>query len=179
MAKTLHWHNRRVKCAAALAGLFQKHLIYWKMRKAGSYAEMHMALLFCLAQWVRRSLWKFLETINIWKLKEVRTLEWEVKQDTLTVYPQGDLDMATARIMKEQIESILYSRLGVKHLAINLKRIRFIDSSGLGMLIGCYKYMQGRDGSMMLVEASKTVYRILELSGMKKLMPVLCGEQTK
>ena len=78
-----------------------------------------------------------------------------------------------------RLAAVLYSRLGVKHLAINLKRIRFIDSSGLGMLIGCYKYMQGRDGSMMLVEASKTVYRILELSGMKKLMPVLSGEQTK
>ena len=84
--------------------------------------------------------------------------------------------MATARMIKEQIEAILYSRLGVKTLVVNLKQIRLIDSSGLGMLIGCYKYMQGRDGGMMLVDARKTVYRILELSGMKKLMPVLCGE---
>ncbi len=106
-------------------------------------------------------------------------MEWEIKQDVLTVYPKGDLDMVTARTMKEQVETILYSRLGVKKLVVNLKRIRFIDSSGLGVLIGCYKYMQGREGSIMLVEASKTVYRILELSGMKKLMPVLCGEQTK
>jgi anti-anti-sigma factor len=47
------------------------------------------------------------------------------------------------------------------------------------MLIGCYKYMQGRGGGMMLVEASKNVYRILEFSGMKKLMPILCEEQTR
>lgn len=106
-------------------------------------------------------------------------MEWQVKQDVLTVYPQGDLDMATAKMVKEQIETILYSRIGVKTLAVNLKEIRFIDSSGLGMLIGCYKYMQGREGSMMLTDASKTVYRILELSGMKKLMPVLCRESTK
>jgi stage II sporulation protein AA (anti-sigma F factor antagonist) len=106
-------------------------------------------------------------------------LKWEIKQDVLTVYPVGDLDMATAGVMKEEIETILYSRLGVKTLVVNLNRIRFIDSSGLGMLIGCYKYMQGRGGGMMLVEASKNVYRILEFSGMKKLMPVLCEEQTK
>ena len=106
-------------------------------------------------------------------------MEWEVKRDTLTVYPKGDLDMATAGLMKEEIETILYNRLGVKTLVVNLNRIRFIDSSGLGMLIGCYKYMQGRGGGMMLVEASKNVYRILEFSGMKKLMPILCEEQTK
>ena len=41
------------------------------------------------------------------------------------------------------------------------------------MLIGCYKYMQGRQGTMLLSEASPSVYRLLELSGMKKLMPVL------
>lgn len=106
-------------------------------------------------------------------------MEWELKKDVLTVYPKGDLDLVAAKKMKEQIESILYSRFGVKHLVVNLKEIRFIDSSGLGVLIGCYKYMQGRGGNMMLIDASKAVYRLLELSGMKKLMPVLCGETAK
>lgn len=100
-------------------------------------------------------------------------MEWKLEEGVLTIYPQGDLDLVTARAMKEYVENILYSRLGVKNLVINLKGVRFIDSSGLGMLIGCYKYMQGRQGSMMLSDASASVYRILELSGMKKLMPIL------
>lgn len=106
-------------------------------------------------------------------MKEVITLEWKLEEGVLTIYPQGDLDLVMARAMKEYVENILYSRLGVKNLVINLKGVRFIDSSGLGMLIGCYKYMQGRQGSMMLSDASASVYRILELSGMKKLMPIL------
>lgn len=118
-----------------------------------------------------------LEQNTIWKLKEVIQLEGQVKQDVLTIYPQGDLDMVTAKAVKEQVETILYNRVGVKTLVVNLQEIRFIDSSGLGMLIGCYKYMQGREGSMMLTDASQSVYRILELSGMKKLMPVLCKTQ--
>ena len=142
--------------------------------------KLHKTLYFFAKElWLRRKWWKNIEIITISKPEEVITLEWEVTRDTLTIYPKGDLDMATARRMKEQIETILYSRLGVTHLVVNLKRIRLIDSSGLGMLIGCYKYMQGREGSMMLVESSKSVYRILELSGMKKLMPVLCGDQSK
>ena len=66
-----------------------------------------------------------------------------MEKDTLTIYPQGDLDL------------------------------RFIDSSGLGMLIGCYKIMHGRQGKMIICDANDNVYRILELSGMKKLMPVM------
>lgn len=100
-------------------------------------------------------------------------MEWKLEEGVLTVYPQGDLDMVTAKTMKENVETILYSRLGVKHLVVNLKGVRFVDSSGLGMLIGCYKFMQARQGSMMLSDAGATLYRILELSGMKKLMPIL------
>ncbi len=118
--------------------------------------------------------WKcFLEQNIIWKTKEVINLEWKLEEGVLTVYPQGDLDLVTAKTMKEHVENILYSRLGVKNLVVNLKGVRFVDSSGLGMLIGCYKYMQGRQGSMMLSDASASLYRVLELSGMKKLMPIL------
>ena len=100
-------------------------------------------------------------------------MEWKLEDGILTMYPQGDLDLVTAKTMKQTVESVLYSRLGVKHLVLNLKDVRFIDSSGLGMLIGCYKFMQGRQGSMMLSDVSAALYRILELSGIKKLMPVL------
>lgn len=101
------------------------------------------------------------------------SLKWNIEREVLTIYPKGDLDMVTARAVKEAVEDILYTRIGIKNLVVNLKDIRFIDSSGLGMLIGCYKYMQGRQGTMLLSEASPSVYRLLELSGMKKLMPVL------
>lgn len=100
-------------------------------------------------------------------------MKWNIEREVLTIYPKGDLDMVTARAVKEAVEDILYTRIGIKNLVVNLKDIRFIDSSGLGMLIGCYKYMQGRQGTMLLSEASPSVYRLLELSGMKKLMPVL------
>lgn len=108
-----------------------------------------------------------------WNKKEVIALDWKMEKDTLTVYPQGDLDMVTAKKVKDSLDAILYNRSGLKNLIINLGDISFIDSSGLGMLIGCYKVMHGRQGKMMLCDANDTVYRLLELSGMKKLMPVM------
>lgn len=113
------------------------------------------------------------EKETIWNKKEVMSLEWKMEKDTLTIYPQGDLDLVSAKKVKDSLDGLLYSRGGLKNLIMNLSDVRFIDSSGLGMLIGCYKAMHGRQGKMMICDANDNVYRILELSGMKKLMPVM------
>lgn len=119
------------------------------------------------------------EKENIWNLKEVIALDWKMEKDALTIYPQGDLDLVSSRKVKETLDSILYTRSGLKTLIVNLGDVNFIDSSGLGMLIGCYKIMHGRQGNMMICDAGENVYRILELSGMKKLMPVMRLETQK
>lgn len=119
------------------------------------------------------------EKETIWNLKEVIALDWKMEKDALTIYPQGDLDLVSSRKVKETLDSILYTRSGLKTLIVNLGDVNFIDSSGLGMLIGCYKIMHGRQGKMMICDAGENVYRILELSGMKKLMPVMRLETQK
>ena len=97
-------------------------------------------------------------------------MDWKLERDTVTLYPQGDLDLVTSKKVRETLDAILCSRGNIKQLIIDLADVQFIDSSGLGMLIGCYKTMCGRQGKMMICDASDHVYRILELSGMKKLM---------
>mgnify|MGYP003300318222 CR=1 FL=1 len=102
-----------------------------------------------------------------------------MEKDTLTLYPQGDLDLVSSQNVRGALDMILYSHGGLKQLIVNLGDVTFIDSSGLGMLIGCYKTMHGRQGRMMICDAADNVYRVLELSGMKKLMPVLRQETQK
>ena len=106
-------------------------------------------------------------------------MDWKLEKDTLTIYPQGDLDLVSAKRVKEDLEAILYNRGGLKSLIINLGDVGFMDSSGLGMLIGCYKEMHARQGKIMICDANDNVYRVLELSGMKKLMPVMRLETQK
>ena len=119
------------------------------------------------------------EKNSIWNIKEVIALDWKLEKDTLTLYPQGDLDMVSSGAIKESLDAILYGRGSLKQLIVNLSDVTFIDSSGLGMLIGCYKVMHGRQGRMMICDASERVYRLLELSGIKKLMPVMRQETSK
>ena len=53
-----------------------------------------------------------------------------MEKDTLTIYPQGDLDLVSAKKVKEQVDSLLCARNGLKMLVMNLGEVRFIDSSG-------------------------------------------------
>ncbi len=100
-------------------------------------------------------------------------LELRIDQDTLLVSVQGDLDMVVAKSFKETVDDYLLSHDWIKHLLVDLSDVGFIDSSGLGVLIGRYKVMKNRHGQMAICGVNNSVYRILEISGLKKLMPVL------
>ena len=91
-----------------------------------------------------------------------------MEKDTLTIYPQGDLDLVSAKKVKDSLESMLCSRGGLKTLIMNLAEVRFIDSSGLGMLIGCYKLMHGRQGKMMICRCRRQRVPYFRIIGYQK-----------
>ena len=54
----------------------------------------------------------------------------------------------------------------------DFSRVTFMDSAGIGMLIGRYKMMKLIGGSLEIVNISQTVRRILEMSGINKIIPM-------
>lgn len=115
----------------------------------------------------------------IWNKKEVKKLEVQVDKDTLYVYPQRDLDMAEAKKFRVEVDGQLFARSSIKRVIVDFSKVRFIDSSGLGALLGRYKLLQSRQGEMILVAVDDRIYRILELAGMKKLMVIKQAEEQK
>ena len=103
-------------------------------------------------------------------------LDLKIDGDTLLVRVNGDLDLVVAKVFKDRIDEVLTSRGAIQNLMIDLSRVKFIDSSGLGVIIGRYKVMKARGGNMAMCGVSSNVYRILEISGIRKLMPVLKAE---
>lgn len=100
-------------------------------------------------------------------------LELKLDQDTLLVSVRADLDLVAAKAFREMVDGYLLSHEWIKHLLVDLSAVGFIDSSGLGVLIGRFKVMKNRHGQMAVCGANENVYRILEMAGLKKLMPVL------
>ena len=105
-------------------------------------------------------------------------MELELKQvrNTLLVRIKGEMDMVVAERLRREIDQKIDSgRIG--NLVINLEGVTFIDSSGLGVLIGRYKKVVSTGGKMYIVGARPSVRKILMFSGINKLVSMYNNEQ--
>ena len=96
-------------------------------------------------------------------------LEMEHRQDTLVVRLGGELDLGEADKLRLTLDKELFQGK-IRHLIINLSRVTFMDSSGLGVILGRYKRLTHQGGKVVLVGAQPPVNRILELSGLLQIM---------
>ncbi|MNO01715.1 Anti-sigma F factor antagonist [compost metagenome] len=62
-------------------------------------------------------------------------------------------------------------------MVVNLRDLKFMDSSGLGVILGRYKQVTGKGGKMVLCEVSPSVYRLFEMSGLFKILAVKENER--
>lgn len=96
-------------------------------------------------------------------------LDVEMKKETLFVRPNGELDLGVAdRFRRTLDETIENGR--AKNLVFNLARVSFVDSSGLGVLLGRYKRMSKNGGKVFIVSPQPQVRKVLDLSGLLRIM---------
>jgi stage II sporulation protein AA (anti-sigma F factor antagonist) len=99
-----------------------------------------------------------------------------LKRGVLLVKVEGELDMHVATEFRETVDSALESS-GVKHVLFNLEAVKFIDSSGLGVLLGRYKKISGLGGIMSATQIQPQVLQIFELSGLLKIIKLYHSEK--
>ncbi|QGT98994.1 Anti-sigma F factor antagonist [Candidatus Syntrophocurvum alkaliphilum] len=103
-------------------------------------------------------------------------VEYKLVRNTLVVKVKGDLDMLIAEKLRQEIDERLQDDR-IKNLILNLESVQFIDSSGLGVIIGRYKQVKSKNGRMYIIGAKKPVEKILFFSGINKLVPIYNNEQ--
>lgn len=84
---------------------------------------------------------------------------------------QGELDHHSAAYVREELEG-RFSASGMRNLIFDLSRLRFMDSSGLGILIGRYKTVSALGGQTRIAAPSKEADKLLSLAGIYKIIPV-------
>lgn len=99
-------------------------------------------------------------------------LTHEKRRGTVTVRLSGDLDHNTAAQIREELDRLIEDP-GVKRLIFDLSGLGFMDSSGIGMMIGRYKIMNRRGGSMAVRSGGGQVDRLMELSGLYQIIEKL------
>ena len=91
------------------------------------------------------------------------------QRKTLIVTLQGELDHHSAGNVKELLEELIKNR-GPENLIFDFTNLTFMDSSGIGMLVGRYKLISAIGGQVCICGASRAVDRLLTMSGIKKII---------
>ncbi len=103
---------------------------------------------------------------------DVAVVDKQILGRTLMVKLSGELDLVTAESARLAIDGDLDEFSRVRNLVFDLTDVKFIDSSGLGMLLGRYKKINDRGGRMLAFGVQPVVQRVLEMAGMTKIMGI-------
>ena len=93
----------------------------------------------------------------------------EKNADKLLVYLNGEIDHCHAEQLRKEIESLLRDQK-IRQLTLDFSRVSFMDSSGIGMLIGRYKTMAARDGCVIARRMSPAVKQLFYMAGLHRIM---------
>jgi len=96
-------------------------------------------------------------------------MDFEKVDRNLIVRLGGELDHHSAAAAKDAIDAQI-SSLSAKNVIFDMSRLTFMDSSGIGMIIGRYKLASAFGGGVRLAGASPGVLRLIEISGLQKII---------
>ncbi len=98
-------------------------------------------------------------------------LKFDKKDDKLLISLMGELDHHSAEEVRVKIDDRI-DRDNIRKVILNFSGVTFMDSSGIGVVIGRYKKMKNRNGKLCVAEINKTVNKVFEISGMYKIIDV-------
>jgi anti-sigma B factor antagonist len=98
----------------------------------------------------------------------------EAPGDCYVVDLSGEIDVYTSPKVKDAIGELIDR--GVYYLVINLEKVRYIDSTGLGVLIGGLKRVREHGGSVNLVCTNPQIKKIFDITGLVKIFGIFESE---
>lgn len=90
--------------------------------------------------------------------------------DVVLVTIRGDVDVYTAPGLRDHLDHLIVT--GHHHLVIDLEQVPFMDSTGLGVLVGRLKRTRLQEGSLRLVCTVPRILRVFEITGLNQVLSV-------
>ncbi len=82
----------------------------------------------------------------------------------------GEIDVYTAPKLREKLIELVSE--GSYDVVVNLEGVDFLDSTGLGVLVGALKRVKAHDGSLSLVCTQDKILKIFKITGLTKVFPI-------
>jgi stage II sporulation protein AA (anti-sigma F factor antagonist) len=81
----------------------------------------------------------------------------------------GELDHHTAHAIRQKLDDAI-QKDGVRDIVLDFKNLRFMDSSGIGVLLGRYKLLKKKGGKIYVKNISRNVDKIFTLAGLYQVL---------
>lgn len=98
-------------------------------------------------------------------------IKYKKANSLMTIYVYGELDECSASNAKNILDKILLDNLNVNKVVFDLSGLSFMDSTGIGLLIGRYKKLKQFNVTSYITGASVSTEKVIELAGLYNIMP--------
>ena len=99
------------------------------------------------------------------------SVQLSYKDGELTARLSGEIDHHAAREMREAIDDTA-QKVKPRVLRLDFSQVPFMDSSGIGLILGRYRLMQMWHGRVVLTSLPPQVEKLVELSGLNRLVTI-------
>ncbi len=96
--------------------------------------------------------------------------EYELKNDEILVRLKGELDEYGAGQIKDTIDRIIASH-SARSFIFDLEDVHFVDSTGLGFLLGRYKKLRAKHAELLVQNVNPQVDKVFKTSGVYSFVP--------
>jgi stage II sporulation protein AA (anti-sigma F factor antagonist) len=103
-------------------------------------------------------------------------VNFALKKNILIIRLRCDLDHHNTEKVRDVIDYNIEKK-EVRHVLFNMEDVRFIDSSGIGLILGRYKKVVAKEGRIAFIHITHDISKMLKLSGIFLLTKVYDNEK--
>lgn len=97
-------------------------------------------------------------------------LEDSERDGTTVLTVRGEVDIYTAPRLRERLIELVSQ--GKYKIVVDLEQVEFLDSTGLGVLVGGLKRVRSHDGDLSLVCTQSRILKVFEITGLNKVFTI-------
>ncbi len=91
-----------------------------------------------------------------------------IEEDIITAYLSGEIDHHNAKMIRIEID-LAIERGSPTKLILDFSEVTFMDSSGIGLVMGRYRLMAPLGGKVIIANTSGYIRKIMKLAGIEKI----------
>ena len=104
-------------------------------------------------------------------------IEVQTSEERTLVTLSGDLDASTATLLYDQLSDLEVEN--VQHVVLDLAKVTFMDSTGLGVIVTEHKRLGHTKGSLTIFSPPSSVRRLFEITGLDGVLDIVPANEER